>query len=87
MLRKEARFQEEEQEQLHMSTQQLKQENRQILARAEQEKEQTWEVERNMKIIEQRLMEMEKEDMTPNMEHQLERMEELKNKVGEKRIH
>ena len=87
MLRKEARFQEEEQEQLHMSTQQLKQENRQILARAEQEKEQTWEVERNMKIIEQRLMEMEKEDMTPNMEHQLEIMEELKNKVGEKRIH
>ena len=70
-----------------MSTQQLKQENRQILARAEQEKEQTWEVERNMKIIEQRLMEMEKEDMTPNMEHQLERLEELKNKVGEKRIH
>ena len=70
-----------------MSTQQLKQENRQILARAEQEKEQTWEVERNMKIIEQRLMEMEKEDMTPNMEHQLERLEELKNTVGEKRIH
>ena len=86
ILEKEARCQEEEQEQLQLGIQQLDQENRQLLAMADQEKETTKEVEMMMSVIEERLKEMEKEDVIPNGEQEKlhrYRMEELKNKVGE----
>ena len=85
-LGKEARRQEEEQEQLHLGIQQLEQENRQLLARAEQEKEKTRDVERMVEVIEERIKEMEMERELglgwEQEQQQRNRMIELQSKVS-----
>ena len=61
ILGKEARCQEIEQEQLHLGIQELEQENRQLLARVEQEKKRTKEVEIMLEILEEKMKELERD--------------------------
>ena len=68
-----------------MSIQQLEQENRQLLARVDQERERTREVERTVEVMEERMKEMEmKRELGLGLEqeqHQRKRMIELQCKV------
>ena len=67
-----------------MSIQQLEQENRQLLARADQERERTREVERMVEVMEERMKDMDMEEVELSGEQekdQKDKFEELDNKV------
>ena len=86
---KEARCQEEEQEQLHLGIQQLEQENKQLLARVDQEKKRTREVERLVEVMEERMKEMKIKEVGPSGEQekcQRDTLEQLENKVGQLKV-